>query len=459
MKPPTHESETYGTYTDNEFEDGYEHAQDGPAEFGQEAEDTYRQVASRLDEFYATDRYDQLAELGVERAYPHFMEYMKGHKVLRVDQTLHAHNNSYKIHGAANATLVAQDAAWQRGERLTTLNLASAGNHGEAAAAVGRFLGLHVEVEAAATASPVKVELMTGHGADVNASHDNLATALDTAAAKGRQPNHTFVPPYNDYDVITGQAVLGVQLYEDLVKQSVTGQVVVPAAVGGGGHLSGLVCGYRYAAERAAENGFQQPFDVSFVGVQMKGGDLARRAVEHKRSGLPYQTIADLFPAGDYDTSNDGTFAVPGHLTLGVLSDEAAVERIVTVDKGAVGSSMYVQSRQLGKHVEPAGALSRAGAERLASEYDEPVTFVTYLTGSNVSPELYEEFMVARRARQAAAVAARSTEILHEQSRLTAFNVGSLTTSKNVSIADHTVTVASSPTASRRQGLVTPRKG
>lgn len=459
MNTLEHEPQTTGLYADEEPTDSLERDHGGPAEFGQEAEDVYRQVASRLDEFYATDRYDRLTELGVERTHPHFMEYMNGHKVLRVDQTQHTYNSSYKIHGAANAALVAQDSARQRGEQLTTLNLASAGNHGEAAAAVGRFLGLHVEVEAAMTASPVKVGLMAGHGADVNASHDSLATALDTAEAKGRQPNHAFVPPYNDYDVITGQAVLGVQLYEDLVKQSVSGQVVVPAAVGGGGHLSGLVCGYRYAAERAAESGFQQPFDVSFVGVQMEGGDLARRAVEHKRSGLPYTSVTDLFPDGGFDASNDGTFAVPGHLTLSMLSDAAAVSHIVTVDKGAVGASMYTQSRQLDKRVEPAGALSRAGAELLAQQYADAakVTFVTYLTGSNVSSELYEDFMVARRNRQAAMQATRSAEVLRARAHLTAFRAGSLATSEYVSVADRGVSVASSPTAAYRQGLVTPR--
>ncbi len=453
MRTLEYEPLTSESYT----EEAYEYGQATTAEFGQDAEAVYSQVASRLDEFYATDRYDRLTELGVERTNPHFMEYINGHKVLRVDQTQHTYNSSYKIHGAANAALVAQEVAQQRGERLTTLNLASAGNHGEAAAAVGRFLGLHVEVEAAKTASSVKVGLMAGHGADVNATHDSLATALDTAEVKGRQPNHTFVPPYNDYDVITGQAVLGVQLYEDLVKQSVSGKVVVPAAVGGGGHLSGLVCGYRYAAERAAESGFQQPFDVSFVGVQMEGGDLARRAVEHKRSGLPYASVDDLFPDGDFDASNDGTFAVPGHLTLSVLSDESAVSRIVVVDKGAVGASMYAQSRQLGKRVEPAGALSRAGAELLAGQNAEQVTFVTYLTGSNVSSELYEDFMVARRNRQAAMVAARSAEVLQVRSQLTAFRAGSLATSECISVADRGVTVASSPTAAYRQGLVMPR--
>jgi threonine dehydratase len=331
-------------------------------------------------------------------------------------------------------------------------------------------LGLTVRVDAASSASDKKIGLMEDHGADVQAVHESLDQALEQSRLEGDQPNHTFIPPFNHPDVLAGQAVLGVQLFEDLIKQGLEGDVSVMAAVGGGGHLTGLAFGYRYAAEQAAENGYVPSFKATFYGVQMENGDATRRAVERYRQGLPYATLDDVFPEADYDKTNDGTFTMPGDLTVKALADTRVVADILVVSKPQVGKAMAYLSNQLDKKVEPAGALSHAGATLLAAS--DPALrpsvrkrqFVTYVSGANVTDELYDHFMNAVSAEQAEKEAAQSAELrAYKEYLANGFqNVGLgpvalRRTSQGSGFKPLSTSVASSPTYAYRTGLVEPQ--
>lgn len=378
------------------FMDADPYSPDSVAELAHE--EIYGQVRTKLDAFYGENRYQVLQErLGVDRAELTYRGQRHGHAHYEVDQTAHRYNNSYKIHGAANALLEAMDAK----RALKRVSVASTGNHGEAAAAAGQLLGLEVTVHVTSDASQAKVSLIESLGATIQ-KHDSLPDALEAAEIAGQAEDSVFIHPYNDLEVITGQSVMGVRLVEDLLKQGVTGRVVVQAPVGGGGFVSGLVMGSRYARECIEATGQQLPFSIEFVGVQMKDGDPARRTVENYRNGGPHKSLSQLFPTGGEDKTNDGTFAIPGNNTLPTLVSKLEDIRLVT--NVQVAKAMQRLARRHRKRFEPAGALSEAGAEVWAEEnaavpgsYDN-ATLVTYLTGSNVTWEHYQYFMNAELA-------------------------------------------------------------
>ena len=137
---------------------------------------------------------------------------------------------SFKVRGGLAAV-----AAAERRHPGAPLVAASAGNHGLGVAYAADRLGAKATVVVAETASEAKVQALGRYGSRLlrhGSSYDEAeAFALELAAEQGGR----FISPYNDADVIAGQATVGTELLSQVPD---VGTVVVP--VGGGGLLSGI---------------------------------------------------------------------------------------------------------------------------------------------------------------------------------------------------------------------------
>ncbi|HEY7198561.1 MAG TPA: threonine/serine dehydratase, partial [Candidatus Dormibacteraeota bacterium] len=137
---------------------------------------------------------------------------------------------SYKIRGALNKLRTLTDE--QRGRGVVC---SSAGNHAQGVALAAALNGVRAVVVMAENATPAKVAATRAYGAEVvlhGAIWDDAdARARELAAEEGL----TFVHPFDDLDLIAGQATLGLELVEDVPDVDV---VVVP--IGGGGLISGV---------------------------------------------------------------------------------------------------------------------------------------------------------------------------------------------------------------------------
>jgi threonine dehydratase len=112
---------------------------------------------------------------------------------------------------------------------------ASSGNHGIAVAYCSRLLGKQCTVVVPETAVKEKVDVIEEYGAGVvkfgKYHSDREAKAREIA----RETSATFVPPFNDPDIIAGQATCGLEITQQLDDFD---SVIVP--VGGGGLISGI---------------------------------------------------------------------------------------------------------------------------------------------------------------------------------------------------------------------------
>ena len=112
---------------------------------------------------------------------------------------------------------------------------ASSGNHGIAVAYCSRLLGKQCTVVVPETAVKEKVDVIEEYGAGVvkfgKYHSDREAKAREIAGETGA----TFVPPFNDPDIIAGQGTCGLEITEQLDDFD---SVIVP--VGGGGLISGI---------------------------------------------------------------------------------------------------------------------------------------------------------------------------------------------------------------------------
>ncbi len=145
----------------------------------------------------------------------------------------HQITGSFKLRGALNKVLALQD--WERQQGLVA---ASAGNHGQGLALAGNLFDVPVTIFASENASPVKLAAIQALGAKVRLVPGGYGEAESAGLVFAKQSGSTWVSPYNDGQVIAGQATLGLEILQDP-------DIVVPPAtwvvpVGGGGLISGI---------------------------------------------------------------------------------------------------------------------------------------------------------------------------------------------------------------------------
>jgi threonine dehydratase len=166
---------------------------------------------------------------------------------------------AFKVRGGLAAVAAAQAA-----DPGTALVTASAGNHGLGLAFAADRLGVDATVVVAETASAAKVAALerfavtlVRHGQTYDEAE---AHAMALADAKGGR----YVSPYNDPDVIAGQATVG----SELVTQ-VAGLATVVVPVGGGGLLSGVGLGTERVAPRIV--GVEPDVSTAMAAAQAAG--------------------------------------------------------------------------------------------------------------------------------------------------------------------------------------------
>lgn len=143
---------------------------------------------------------------------------------------------AFKIRGGMYASLSLSPAQLQNG-----IATHSSGNHAQALAYAANVLGIKAYIVMPKASPQVKVDAVKGYGAEVIMCESNQAAreaALNEIVAK---TGAAFIHPYDNDNVITGQATCVKELIEDVPNLDV---VITP--VGGGGLLSGTCLGASY---------------------------------------------------------------------------------------------------------------------------------------------------------------------------------------------------------------------
>ncbi len=233
----------------------------------------------------------------------------------------------------------------------------SAGNHAQSLAYAARTFGVACEVFMPVEASVGKMAAVRAFGAEVHAQGESVDECVELARARAEEAGLLFVHPFDDLDVIAGQAGVGLELLEDGPEP---GLVVVP--IGGGGLISGVAAAVR-----------QSRPETRIVGVQTErcspfSESVAAGAVVSAESAA---TIADGIAVKR-----------PGEVTLPLV--EELVDEIVTVSESAIAEAMALLLERSKLVVEGAGAASLAAVLSAAVELDREGANVVVLSGGNV---------------------------------------------------------------------------
>ena len=143
---------------------------------------------------------------------------------------------AFKIRGGMNATLRLSEE-----ERSKGLCTHSSGNHAQAIAFAAREVGTKAYIVMPENSPKVKVNAVKGYGAEIHFCAANQQAREATVQQIIDKTGATFIHPYDNYEVITGQATAAKELIEDHGPFD-----IIMAPVGGGGLLSGTALSAHY---------------------------------------------------------------------------------------------------------------------------------------------------------------------------------------------------------------------
>jgi threonine dehydratase len=264
---------------------------------------------------------------------------------------------SYKVRG-----MIAQVAALSDDERAMGLITVSSGNAAIGAAYAARLYGCKLTVVMPASAAPEKVSAVSAMGATIVC--DGIATGTE-AFARATQIQHEhnlhLLHPYDDPDMIAGNATVTLELLDD-----VPGLDVLITPTSGGGLLAGAIVAQSIRGSSARLIGVQ-PSAANALVLSLQAR--ARLSIDHA------PTVADGLTAPG-----------PGVLNFALIS-KAGVSA-VTVTEEQILQAMNLIVRHLRVVVEPSAATALACL--LLSEPIVPrrANVGVLLTGSNVRWQL-----------------------------------------------------------------------
>jgi threonine dehydratase len=136
---------------------------------------------------------------------------------------------SFKIRGATHYILTNKDRIGPGG-----VVAASAGNHAQGVALAARQARIPATIVMPESASISKQEATRGYGGEIVIEGKSLGESLKKAEEMARE-GKTFIHPFDDADIMTGQGTIALELLEDLKEIDM---IIVP--IGGGGIISGI---------------------------------------------------------------------------------------------------------------------------------------------------------------------------------------------------------------------------
>lgn len=193
---------------------------------------------------------------------------------------------AFKARGATNAAL-----KLSKEERAKGLATHSSGNHAQAIARAGKMLGVKSYIVMPRTAPEIKKRGVRGYGGEIFECEPTLQAREETLAKVIAKTGASEIHPFNNYDVVEGQATCAKELFEQA-----GGLDIVVAPVGGGGLLSGTALAAK----------FFSPTTVVMAGEPAGSDDAYRSMQSGKIEPAQSNTIAD----GLLTTLGDKTFPI-----------------------------------------------------------------------------------------------------------------------------------------------------
>lgn len=182
-----------------------------------------------LEKFEEASEVVKKVTLETKLVYSDFLSAQTGNKVYLKPENMQF-TGAYKVRGAYYAMSTLTDE--QRGKGVIT---ASAGNHAQGVAYAAKCYGVKATIVMPTTTPLMKVNRTKSYGAEVVLFGDVYDEACARAYELAEEKGYTFIHPFNDLTVATGQGTIAMEIFKEL---PLVDYILVP--IGGGGLATGV---------------------------------------------------------------------------------------------------------------------------------------------------------------------------------------------------------------------------
>ena len=226
-----------------------------------------------LDKFEEASEKVKEVTLETKLVYSDFLSEQTGNKVYLKPENMQF-TGAYKVRGAYYKISTLTEA-----ERKKGLITASAGNHAQGVAYAAKCYGCKAVIVMPTTTPLIKVNRTKSYGAEVVLYGDVYDEACQKAYELAEEKGYTFIHPFDDLAVATGQGTIAMEIFKEL---PLVEYILVP--IGGGG----LATGVSTLAKLLNPN-------IKVIGVEPAGANCLQESIKAgKVVTLPtVSTIAD----------------------------------------------------------------------------------------------------------------------------------------------------------------------
>ncbi len=284
--------------------------------------------------------------------YSNFFSEQTGNKVYLKPENMQV-TGAYKIRGAYYKISTLSEEERERG-----LITASAGNHAQGVAYAAKEYGCKAVIVMPTTTPLIKVNRTKSYGAEVVLYGNVYDEACEHALKLAGENGYTFIHPFDDETVATGQGTIAMELFKELPTVD-----VILAPVGGGGLLSGVAT----FAKLLNPN-------IKVIGVEPEGANCMQKSLE----------AGHVLTLPKVDTIADGTAVkTPGEHIFPYIQKN--VDDILTVsDKELIVCFLdMIENHKM--VVENSGLLTVAALKQLNAKYNfSGKKVVAIMSGGNM---------------------------------------------------------------------------
>lgn len=256
---------------------------------------------------------------------------------------------AYKLRGAYYTISTLTDE-----ERAKGLITASAGNHAQGVAYAAQCYGVKAVIVMPTTTPLIKVERTRGYGAEVVLYGDVYDEACEKAYELAAEHGYTFIHPFDDLRVATGQGTIAMEIIQEL---PFVDYILVP--IGGGG----LATGVSTLAKMLRKN-------IKVIGVEPAGAACMKASLEK----------GEVTTVDQVSTIADGTAVkTPGHKIFPYIQQN--LDGIITVEDQELVVAFLDMVENHKMVVENSGLLTVAALKHLDVKGKK---IVSILSGGNM---------------------------------------------------------------------------
>ena len=188
-----------------------------------------------MTEMLTLERFEEATEIvhqvtrETKLIYSEYLSNRSGNKVYLKPENMQF-TGAYKLRGAYYKISTMTEEERERG-----LITASAGNHAQGVAYAAQKYGVKAIIVMPTSTPLIKVERTKSYGAETIMYGDNYDAACEYALGLAEEKGYTFIHPFDDLTVATGQGTIAMEIIQEL---PLVDYILVP--IGGGGLITGV---------------------------------------------------------------------------------------------------------------------------------------------------------------------------------------------------------------------------